>query len=83
MSFEAPLWLLGLLAVPVAMALYGGWERGAARRRAAFATPALLPAVAPRRAGWRRHVAPLLYALALAALVVAVVITGLVVAVLS
>jgi Ca-activated chloride channel homolog len=71
MSFEEPTWLIALAAVPVAAGLYVAWERRGARRRAAFASPALLPAVAPRRAGWRRHVAPLLYALALAALIVA------------
>jgi Ca-activated chloride channel family protein len=71
MHFEAPLWLLALAAVPVAMVLYATTERTGTRRRAAFAAPGLLPSVVPRRAGWRRHIAPLLYALALAALIVA------------
>jgi Ca-activated chloride channel homolog len=70
-SFQAPLFLLGLAAIPVCAALYARFERRARRGREAFARPALMPAVAPRRPGWRRHAAPALYALALAALVVA------------
>ncbi|MDQ3741135.1 MAG: VWA domain-containing protein, partial [Actinomycetota bacterium] len=38
----------------------------------AFASPALVPAVAPRRPGWRRHWPMALYALGLAALILAV-----------
>ena len=71
MSFEAPIFLLGLLALPVLAWLYGRRERTVGRGRAAFAAPALLPSVAPRRPGWRRHAPVALYGLALAALVVA------------
>jgi Ca-activated chloride channel family protein len=71
MSFAAPLFLLGLLLVPVAVAAYVRSERGRARRAAAFASPALLGSVAPRRPGWRRHVPVALYAAALSALLVA------------
>ena len=66
MSFGEPLFLLALLALPAVVALYVAADR---RRRAAtarFASPALLPAVAPRRPGPRRHLPMLLYALALA-----------------
>jgi Ca-activated chloride channel family protein len=71
LGLQAPLFLLLLLAVPVLAWLYVRHERGATRGAAAFASPALLPAVAPVRPRWRRHVPVALYALALAALVVA------------
>ncbi len=72
MSFAAPLFLLGLLLVVAAVVAYVVIERRRAAGRQAFASAALMPAVLPRRAGWRRHVAPLGILLALAALVVAV-----------
>ena len=68
MSFERPLLLLGLLAVPLGIWWYVLAQRG----RAAFASPALVPSVAPRRPGWRRHWPMALYALGLAALILAV-----------
>ena len=68
MRFEQPALLLLLLTLIPAALLYAR----ATRRRQAFASPALLPAVAPRRPGLRRHWPMLLYALALAALVLAV-----------
>jgi Ca-activated chloride channel homolog len=71
MSFKEPILLLALAALPLAALVYMRSERRGTRGREAFAAPALMPAVAPRRAGWRRHAPPLLYALALAALVVA------------
>ena len=71
MSFGAPAFLLLLALLPLAVAWYVVAERRRGRGRAAFASPALVPAVAPRRAGWRRHVPMGLYAVALAALVVA------------
>ncbi len=70
-SFAAPLFLLVLLVVPAAIVLYARGERRRARGRAAFAAPALLPSVAPRPSGWRRHVPLAFYALALAALALA------------
>ena len=71
MTFEAPLFLLGLLLLPLGALAYARRERHARAGRAAFAPAALLPSVVPRRAGWRRH-APLAgYGLAAAALVVA------------
>lgn len=72
MSFQAPLFLLALLAVPVLLALYVCSERRRRQVREAYVAPGLLPALAPRRAGWRRHAVPVAYALALATLVVAV-----------
>ncbi len=44
---------------------------GRAGARRATSTPALLPSLTPRRPGWRRHAPLVVYALALAALVVA------------
>jgi Ca-activated chloride channel family protein len=70
-SFQEPVFLLGLLVVPLAILAYLGAERRAARTRAAFAAPALQPSVAPLRSGWRRHAAMIAYAIAIAALAVA------------
>lgn len=73
MSFQAPLVLLGLLAVPVTALLYArAQRRRAPAGREPFTTnPALVRAAQPRRPGWGRHLAPLLYGLAAAALIVA------------
>jgi Ca-activated chloride channel homolog len=71
MSFAAPFFLLALLAIPCGIVLYWRAERRARRGRAAFAPPALLPSVAPRRPGWRRHAAVVGYGAAAAAPVVA------------
>ncbi len=71
MSFGDPLFLLLLVAIPLAVVAYVRRERRGDAGRAAFAAPALVPNVAPRRAGWRRHVPIALYALALAGLIVA------------
>ena len=71
MTFEAPLFLLGLALLPFAALAYAGRERRARVGRAAFAPAALLPSVVPRRAGWRRHVPIAGYGLAAAALIVA------------
>ena len=71
MSFQAPLFLLALAVVPVAALVYVLVDR---RRRAGasrFASPALMPSVAPVRPGFRRHVPLLLYAVALAAVAIA------------
>ena len=71
MTLQEPAYLLVLAAIPVAAAAYAHHERRAARGRGAFASPAMLPAVAPVRPRWRRHVPVALYALAAAALIVA------------
>ncbi len=71
MSLQAPLFLLLLLGAPLLVWLYVRHERGARLGRAAFASPALLPSVAPERPRWRRHAPMLAYALALVVLVVA------------
>ena len=71
MTLQEPLFLLALLVVPAAALLYWRRERRLRAAGAAFASPAMLPAVAPVRPGWRRHVPLLAYLLALAVLAVA------------
>jgi Ca-activated chloride channel family protein len=60
------LWALAL--VPVALLAYLLTQRNRPRRVARFANPALLPNLAPRSPGWRRHVPAAFYVLALAGL---------------
>lgn len=68
MSFAWPPMLLVLLTLPLAIAGYLHLERRRERQAAAFATPALLPNLIPRRPGRLRHLPPALALLALAAL---------------
>jgi Ca-activated chloride channel homolog len=70
-SFGAPGFLAALLLVPAAALLYLRADRRRRARSAAFASPALLPSVAPVRPGFRRHAPLALYAAALAAVAVA------------
>jgi Ca-activated chloride channel family protein len=67
-SFERPLILIALVAIPLGI----WWYVRSSRGREAFASPALIPSVAPRRPGGRRHWPMALYALGLAALILAV-----------
>jgi Ca-activated chloride channel homolog len=67
MSFQSPAFLIGLALIPIAILWYARLER----RPQTFAPKALLPSVAPRRAGWRRHAAIIGYGTAMAALLVA------------
>lgn len=71
MSFQSPLLLLTLLALPVVVLLYRAHSRRSERAVAAFTSPVLLESVAPRRPGWRRHVPYGLYAVALVGLALA------------
>jgi Ca-activated chloride channel homolog len=71
MSFGAPLVLAALILVPLAVIAYARHQRHRRRAAAAFASPALLASVAPRRPGWRRHAPMAAFALALAVLIVA------------
>lgn len=71
MSLREPLFLIGLAAIPLLAWWYVARERRARVGREAFASPGMLASVAPDRPGWRRHVPAALFALALAALIVA------------
>jgi Ca-activated chloride channel homolog len=71
MSFEDPAVLLGLLAIPLLIRWYVGRQRRRAQAASAFVAPHMTESVAPRRPRWRRHVPMLVFALALAVLIVA------------
>ena len=72
MSFQWPLALAALGAVPLAAWLYARRERRRADLAAPFANPALLPNLVPRPPGRRRHVPVAVLLVALAAMVVGV-----------
>ena len=72
MSFELPLALLGLLLVPLLLALYVAAQRRRRTYAVRFTNLDLLGSVVTASPQWRRHVPPVLYLLALAALVIAV-----------
>jgi Ca-activated chloride channel family protein len=69
MTFQAPLWLLGLLAVVALVALYVVLQLRRKAYAARFTNVALLGTLVPKRPGWRRHLAFGLLATALAVLV--------------
>jgi Ca-activated chloride channel family protein len=69
-TFAWPLALLGLLAIPVAVAAYVVHDRRRARAAAQWGNPALLPNLVPAAPGLRRHIPVALLLLALAALLV-------------
>jgi Ca-activated chloride channel family protein len=71
MTFLHPLTLLALVAIPVLIWWYAGQQRRRAEAASAFAAPALAASVAPSRPRWRRHVPMLVFALALAVLILA------------
>ncbi len=71
MSFGDPWILLALLALAAGVAAYVVGVVRRRRRANAFANPALMANVAPSSPRWRRHVPLALYAIALAALIVA------------
>jgi len=70
-SFAQPLFLLALVLVPLGLLAYRAHERQRQAAVAAFAAPAVLASVAPSTPGWRRHVPPAVYAVALIVLLVA------------
>jgi Ca-activated chloride channel family protein len=74
MTFQAPLWLLALLAVAALVALYVVLQLRRRRYAARFTNVALLGSLVPRRPGWRRHLAFALVCLGLAALVVSLAV---------
>jgi Ca-activated chloride channel family protein len=71
MSFQAPIFLLGLAVVPLALAALWLARRRAARYVVRFPALPTLAGVLPRRAPWRRIVPPALLCLALAGLALA------------
>jgi Ca-activated chloride channel family protein len=71
LSFEWPFALLGLALLPAVVLLYLLAQRRRMRYAARFTNLDLLSSVVGRSPGWRRHVPPVLYALALTTLIVA------------
>ena len=71
MSFQAPLFLLGLVVVPLALAALAFARRRPARYVVRFPALATLASVVPRGARWRRLVPPALLCLALTGLALA------------
>jgi Ca-activated chloride channel homolog len=72
MSFEWPLALVGLIVVPVLVALYLVRERRKTEYAERFTTPGLLPNLVDSAPGWRRHLPLAVLLVALAAMVVGV-----------
>jgi Ca-activated chloride channel family protein len=71
-SFQSPLWLIGLVVVPVLAALYVLRERRRVDFAARFGNPALLPNVVDRASVWRRWLPAAILLTALAAMIVGV-----------
>jgi Ca-activated chloride channel homolog len=72
LSFEWPLALLGLLAVPLLAAAYMRREQRRLEYARRFGNPALLPNVVVATPGWRRHLPLAILLVALAAMLVGV-----------
>ena len=70
MTFLAPEMLLGLLLVPVAIGFYLWAQRRRSSYAVRFTNLDLLANLAPKRPAWRRHVPPVLYLGAIAALLI-------------
>lgn len=71
MSFLHPVVLVALLAIPLLVLWYVRQQRLRAQAAEAFANPALVPSVAPKRPRWRRHIPMLAFGLALVVLIIA------------
>ncbi len=72
MSFQSPVWLIALAAVPLLAALYILYDRRRVKSAERFGNPALLPNLVDRSPGWRRHLPLAVLLVALAAMVVGV-----------
>ena len=70
MNFLAPELLLGLLLVPIAIGFYLWAQRRRSNYAVRFTNLDLLANIAPRRPSWRRHLPPVLYLAAIAALLI-------------
>jgi Ca-activated chloride channel family protein len=81
MTFAAPILLLGLLLVPLALVVYRIVQRRRSRYAVRFTNVDLLGNLVPRTPAWRRHVPPALYLGAITALVLALARPSMLVAV--
>jgi Ca-activated chloride channel family protein len=81
MTFAAPELLIALALVPLALIGYLLIQRRRTRYAVRFTNVDLLRNIAPRTPSWRRHLPPILYLAALAALAVALARPAMVVAV--
>jgi Ca-activated chloride channel family protein len=72
MSFQSPGWLFLLLLIPAALVVYAMVQRRRSRYAVRFTNLDLLANVVEETPGWRRHVPPVLYLAALAALLIGV-----------
>jgi Ca-activated chloride channel family protein len=70
MNFVAPAMLLGLLLIPVAIGFYLWAQRRRSKYAVRFTNLDLLANLTPRRPSWRRHLPPILYLGAIAALLI-------------
>jgi Ca-activated chloride channel family protein len=70
MTFASPELLLGLLLVPIALVGYLFVQRRRSRYAVRFTNVDLLANLVPRSPGWRRHLPPVLYLSAIAALAI-------------
>lgn len=70
MNFLAPELLLGLLLIPVVIGFYLWAQRRRSRYAVRFTNLDLLANLTPKRPAWRRHVPPVLYLGAIAALLI-------------
>jgi Ca-activated chloride channel family protein len=70
MNFLAPEMLLGLLLVPIAIGFYLWAQRRRSKYAVRFTNLDLLANLTPRRPSWRRHLPPVLYLGAIAALLI-------------
>jgi Ca-activated chloride channel family protein len=71
MTFAAPVMLLGLLLIPLAVGFYLWSQRRRVRYAVRFTNLNLLANLVPRTPAWRRHVPPVLYLVAISALLLA------------
>jgi Ca-activated chloride channel family protein len=71
-SFDYPLALVGLVLIPLFVALYIVSERRRRREAVSFGNPALLPNVIDRSPGWRRHLPAAILLAALSTMIVGV-----------
>jgi Ca-activated chloride channel family protein len=71
MTFLHPVVLVALAAIPLLVVWYVRQQRVRTHAARAFTNPTLTPSVAPNRPRWRRHVPMLIFAVAIAVLIVA------------